>query len=76
VSGLKAPNGVPHDLGQFYFLIDPTTFSGDVFWDRLARVSDAVTEQEGTRLPGMGKTVPERVEIDSNVWAQVLDLAG
>jgi (2R)-3-sulfolactate dehydrogenase (NADP+) len=76
VSGLKVPNGAPHDLGQFYFLIDPTTFSGDAFWDRLARVSNAVVEQEGSRLPGTGKSVPERVEIDSNVWAQVLDLAG
>jgi len=75
VAGLKLPNGVPHDLGQFYFLIDPTTFSGDAFWDRLARVSDAVAEQDGARLPGTGKTLPKRVEIDCNVWNRVIELA-
>ncbi len=76
VAGLKLPNGAPHDLGQFYFLIDPTTFSGDAFWDRLARVSDAVVEQDGARLPGTGKLLSERVEIDCNVWKQAIELAG
>lgn len=76
VSGLKVPEGAPHNLGQFYFLIDPTTFSGSTFWDRLARVSDAVSEQEGARLPGTGKTEPNEVDIDSKVWAQTLELAG
>ena len=76
VASLKLPNGAPHDLGQFYFLIDPTTFSGDAFWERLARVSDAVVEQDGARLPGTGKLLSERVEIDCNVWKQVIELAG
>ena len=76
VSGLKLPDGQPHDLGQFYFLVDPMTFSGDAFWDRLARVSDAVSEQEGARLPGAGKVVPDVVEIEKKVWDQTLELAG
>lgn len=76
VAGLKLPNGAPHDLGQFYLLIDPTTFSGDVFWDRLARVSDAVSEQEGARLPGTGKQLKDRVDLDSSVWSQALGLTG
>ena len=42
VKGLKLPDGEPHDLGQFYFLVDPTTFAGDIFYERLRRVSEAV----------------------------------
>ena len=42
VKGLKLPDGPPHDLGQFYFLVDPGTFAGDVFWEKLARLSEAV----------------------------------
>ncbi len=76
VSGLKVAEGKPHDLGQFYFLLDPTTFSGDAFWDRLARVSDAVAAQEGTRLPGTDKAEPDQVEINAAVWASVQKLAG
>jgi (2R)-3-sulfolactate dehydrogenase (NADP+) len=75
VSGLKLPDGMPHNLGQFYFLVDPSTFSGDAFWDRLARVSDAVSEQEGARLPGTGKVEPKDVEIEQSVWKRVLELA-
>jgi (2R)-3-sulfolactate dehydrogenase (NADP+) len=75
VAGLKLPDGKPHDLGQFYFLLDPTTFSGDAFWDRLARVADAVNAQPGARLPGTGKAVPDQVSIDAAVWEQVLKLA-
>ncbi len=75
VSGLKLPDGKPHDLGQFYFIVDPTTFSGDVFWDRLARVSDAVIEQEGARLPGTGKPDVSEVTIAKAVWDKTLELA-
>ncbi len=76
VSGLKLADGKPHDLGQFYLLIDPTTYSGDAFWDRLARVSDAVAEQDGARLPGTGKSELDEVQIDATLWARVLELAG
>ncbi len=76
VSGLKLPDGKPHDLGQFYFIVDPTTFSGDAFWERLARVSDAVAEQEGARLPGTSKPDVLEVTIAKAVWDKTLDLAG
>jgi len=76
VAGLKLPEGQPHDLGQFYFIVDPTTFSGDAFWDRLARVSDAVSEQEGARLPGTGKPEASEVTIAKAVWDQTVQLAG
>lgn len=68
VKGLKAPDGPPHDLGQFYFLLDPTAVSGDTFWQRLARMSDAIDEQENARLPGANRQLPDTVTIDTAIW--------
>lgn len=76
VKALKAPEGKPHDLGQFYILIDPEVFSGPAFWDRLARVADAVAEQEGTRLPGSTRKTRETVEINAKLWGDCKALAG
>jgi (2R)-3-sulfolactate dehydrogenase (NADP+) len=75
VKGLKVPDGPPHDLGQFYFLVDPTTFAGDQFWQRIARLTDAVEQQPGARLPGSRREFPERVTIDAELWAQTCALA-
>ncbi len=76
VKGLKVPEGEPHNLGQFYFLIDPEAVSGDVFWQRLSRLSEAVDEQEGARLPGSMRTLPQEVSIDESVWKLTKTLAG
>jgi len=75
VKGLKVADGAPHNLGQFYFLLDPTSISGDVFWERLARMSDAIDEQEDARLPGAKRQLPEEVTIDSAVWDLAQSLA-
>ena len=74
-SPLKAPEGPPHDLGQFYFLIDPTTHAGDGFWSSLETLTQAVQVQPNARLPGSDSTLPEEVELDANLWAQVETLA-
>ena len=76
VKGLKLADGSPHDLGQFYLLLDPTAVSGDAFWDRLARLSEVVVEQEGARLPGTGRINPTEVKIDEAVWALAQSLSG
>jgi len=76
VKGLKVPEGEPHNLGQFYFLMDPEAVSGDVFWQRIARLSDAVEEQEGARLPGANQELPLEVTIAESVWVQAKSLAG
>lgn len=68
VKGLKLADGPPHNLGQFYFLIDPTAVSGDAFWERIQRLTEAVSEQEGARLPGAARTIPDEVMLDANVW--------
>lgn len=75
VKALKSPDGAPHDLGQFYFLVDPTAVSGNVFWDRIARLTEAVDAQDGARLPGANRQLPERVTIASSIWELTQRLA-
>jgi len=75
VKGLKVPEGKPHDLGQYYFIVDPTAISGDAFWDRLARLSDAIDEQENARLPGSKTPMVTEVSIDERVWKLTKSLA-
>ncbi|WP_299150488.1 Ldh family oxidoreductase [uncultured Tateyamaria sp.] len=73
VKPLKAPEGPPHDLGQFYILIDPST-SG-VFTDRLAQLTEMVGEDEGARLPGQNRVLADPIEVDPAAWAQAQALA-
>lgn len=72
---LKTPEGPPHDLGQFYIIIDPAGFGGGLA-ARLQPLMDAVDAQDGTRIPGRHKEIPERVRIDADLWESVLSLAG
>jgi (2R)-3-sulfolactate dehydrogenase (NADP+) len=74
VKPLKAPDGPPHDLGQFYMLIDPDT-SG-AFFDRMAEVSDGIAQDAGARMPGQGKTRSDPVDVPDDLWALVQNLAG
>ncbi len=72
---LKTPEGVSHDLGQFYFLIEPTTFAGDFYWDRLETLTQAVADQPNARLPGSQRILPKEVSIDAALWKTVEKLA-
>ena len=76
VKGLKLPEGEPHNLGQFYFLQDPTVYSGDVFWSRLDQLAKSVDEQPNARLPGSKKRQLSEVTISSDVWSLAQSLAG
>ena len=73
VKPLKAPDGPPHDLGQYYLLMDPD-LSG-AFFDRLAQVAEAATIDAGARMPGQGKRTCDPVTVPDALWAQVCDLA-
>ena len=73
VKPLKAPEGAPHDLGQYYVLIDPTAASD--FADRLGVLAEAASMDEGARMPGQGKTAMDPVEIDDAVWKMITDFA-
>ncbi|RKF14932.1 Ldh family oxidoreductase [Roseovarius spongiae] len=74
VPPLKATEGPPHDLGQFYTLIDPDL--SDAFGARLDRVAGAVAKDPDARMPGQGKTPAESVDLEERVWAELQALAG
>ena len=74
VKPLKAPEGAPHDLGQYYMLMDPG--ASPAFFDRLAQVAEGVALDEGARMPGQGKSRMDPVPLEDAVWAQTLSLAG
>ncbi|MEJ8560085.1 Ldh family oxidoreductase [Yoonia sp. GPGPB17] len=74
VAGLKMPDGKPHDLGQFYILMDPGTYHAD-FGARFARVAEAVAEQDGARIPGANRHVMTQVDVPDALWDLVLTLS-
>lgn len=73
VVGLKTPDGPPHDLGQFYLLIDPS--DADQFLSHLAEITELVSRDDGARLPGQGKTFADPVEVPDALWDQTRTLA-
>lgn len=73
VKPLKAPEGAPHDLGQYYMLIDPSGSSS--FGERVQQVADAVAGEEGARIPGAGKKTMDPVNVPDAVWELVQGLA-
>lgn len=74
VKPLKAPEGPHHDLGQYYMIIDPSVSDG--FTDRLSRIAEAISEDEGARMPGQGRTESDPVDVPDAVWAQAMELSG
>ena len=72
---LKAPEGPHHDIGQFYLVIDPASFAGDGFWDRLDAIGAAVDAQPGARLPGSRRADVTSVELEDSVWQSIQALA-
>ncbi len=74
VKPLKAPEGAPHDLGQYYIVIDPSA-SPD-FAARLTGLSEAANSDEGARMPGQGKQPMDPVEVADAVWEQIKGFAG
>ena len=73
VKPLKAPDGAPHDLGQYYLLIDPTTSSD--FGDKVQTLADHIAQDEGARMPGQGKQVMDPVDVGADTWALITGLA-
>ncbi|WP_299656524.1 Ldh family oxidoreductase [uncultured Tateyamaria sp.] len=74
VHPLKAPDGPPHDLGQYYVLIDPST-SG-AFMDRLEQFKAFLAEDSAGRMPGQHRDLADPVDVDPAAWAQAQELAG
>ena len=74
VKPLKAPDGPPHDLGQYYILIDPS--ASDAFVDRLDQFKAYLGEDEAGRMPGQNRSLPDPVDVDPVAWTQARTLAG
>lgn len=74
VAGLKVAQGAPHDLGQFYILMDPGTYHAD-FGARFARVAEAVAAQEGARIPGANRQEMTEIDVPDALWELVLRLS-
>lgn len=73
VAPLKAPKGAPHNLGQYYLVIDPDVSSD---WaDRLASLASAAAQDPDTRMPGQGKAAADPADLDPAAWQQAIDLA-
>ena len=73
VKPLKAPEGDPHDLGQYYLLIDPST--GADFHKRVAALALSVAQDEGGRMPGRNRAEADPVAVPDALWAQIEGLA-
>ena len=73
VAPLKAKDGEPHNLGQFYIIIDPA--SGTSFYNRLEELTTIISSEEGTRMPGQ-YTVPQtEVDVPDDLWNLAIGLS-
>ena len=70
VKGLKVESGPPHDLGQFYILIDPSAHGGSLA-ERFGRLAEAIAADPEARIPGAKRTRLDPVEIDDDLWTLV-----
>ncbi len=73
VRGLKAPSGPPHDLGQFYILIDPDTHA-TTLGARFDRVLAGIKNDPNVRIPGMNRRTYDPVEVSEALWTAILEL--
>lgn len=74
-SPFSGPKGGPPGTGQFFIGVDPSAFSGDGFHAAILRLSEAITDQEGARLPGARRAANrDRTEIEGvQVDAALMD---
>lgn len=71
---LKAPEGEPHNIGQFYVVIDPAAYSGDAFFANIERLAATVSTQDGARMPGANRMQPDTITVDADFWSATLAL--
>lgn len=74
VRGLKLADGPPHNLGQHYILIDPILHGGAMA-ERLARITDALQDEEGVRVPGVPRRLMDPVAVPDALWSLAQGLA-
>jgi len=72
VAPLKAKDGEPHNLGQFYIIIDPA--SGASFYNRLEELTTIISSEEGTRMPGQYTVPKTEVDVPDELWNLAVSL--
>ncbi|MEM9202805.1 MAG: Ldh family oxidoreductase [Actinomycetota bacterium] len=75
VPPLKTPDGPPHDLGQYYVVIDPAAHDAG-FVDAIAGLAATIEADPGARLPGAARTPDDPVDVPDALWDLMLNLAG
>ena len=73
VAPLKARDGKPHNLGQFYIIIDPA--SGASFYNRLEELTVLISSEEGTRMPGQYAVTHTEVDVPDDLWSLAISLS-
>ena len=73
VAPLKAKDGEPHNLGQFYIIIDPA--SGAAFYNRLEELITIISSEEGTRMPGQFTVPQTEVDVPDDLWNLAIGLS-
>jgi (2R)-3-sulfolactate dehydrogenase (NADP+) len=63
-SPFSGPKGGPPGTGQFFIGLDPAAFSGAGFHAAILRLTDAIADQPGARLPG-ARRAANRQRIES-----------
>lgn len=74
VPPLKTPEGDPHDLGQFYILIDIEAYDEN-FLQRVEKIAELIEVQPDARLPGANISIPAAVEVNPELWLKIQKLA-
>lgn len=74
VKPLLIPEGPPHDLGQFYILIDPAQSSE--FFSRIQTLAEAIAQDEGARMPGRNKVDSDPIEVADELWGKLSGMLG
>ena len=76
VPPLKAPIGEPHNLGQFYIVIDPSAYADQDFYAHLESLARSIADQPGARLPGQRSPEVDSADVEDDVWQTAQRLAG
>ena len=63
----------PHNLGQFYIVIDPA--SGASFYNRLEELTAIISAEEGTRMPGQYTIPKAEVDVPDDLWGLAISLS-
>lgn len=74
-SPFSGTKGGPPKTGQFFFAVNPSVTSGDLFRERLTALVDEMRDQPGVRVPGDGRKASRRRALRNGVNVNPVTLA-